>query len=107
MKEVMPGNYLQIRKKWGDLLNSTTTDFSAKAAQKLVRNSFGIKKIDPRQMREPKNSRYRDTLGRESKDQMKLFSLCFGTAPHQVKLDIPEVNQKIMNIFENKSPKKP
>jgi hypothetical protein len=72
-----------------------------------VRNSFGIKKIDPREIRELKNSRYRDTLGRETKDQLKLISFCFGTAPHQFKLDIPEVNQKIMDMFENKKTQKP
>ena len=81
-------------------LNSST-DVSVRAAQKLVRNSFGIKKLDPKDMKEPRNSRYRDPLGRETKDQLKLISFAFGTAPHQFKLDIPEMNQKIMDMFEN------
>jgi hypothetical protein len=105
MREVMPGNYVNIRKRRGELFSMTkqlnsTNDFSLRAAQKLVRNSFGIKKLDPREMREPRNSRYRDPLGRETKDQLKLISFCFGTAPQQFKLDIPEVNQKIMHMFE-------
>ena len=48
-------------------LNSST-DVSVRAAQKLVRNSFGIKKLDPKDIRELRNSRYRDPLGREAKE---------------------------------------
>jgi hypothetical protein len=50
----MPSNYNQIKKRRGDLANVTKSnmgasmDLSGRAAQKLIRNSFGIKKLDPR-----------------------------------------------------------
>lgn len=69
-----------------------------------MRNSFGIKKLDFNEFSSKdqlKSSRYRD-LQKGHGDNVKLISMCIGTAPSQYRLDIPEVNSKIMQMFTPK-----
>ncbi len=109
MKQVLPSSYNQIKKRRGGLSSvhkqlGASMDFSARAQQKLLRNSFGIKKLDFNEFNNKdqlKSSRYRD-LQKGHGDNVKLISMCIGTAPSQYRLDIPEVNSKIMQMFTPK-----
>jgi hypothetical protein len=65
-----------------------------------MRSSFGIKNLDSREFSSRdklKNSQYGDV--HRGNDNLKLISMCIGTAPSQYKLDIPHMNSKIMQMF--------
>ena len=95
MKQVLPSSYNQIKKRRGDLSSvnkslAGSMDLTGRAQQNLIRNSFGIKKLDFKDFNtkdQLKSSHYRDV--NRTNDHLKLISMCIGTAPSQYKLDIP------------------
>jgi hypothetical protein len=108
MKELMPNNYLVIKKRRNESsqILSATVDSTLRMPQGLSNRGFGIKKIDPKDLKDKTsamNVKYRDPMlshrGMSDFDHLQLISYCIGTAPQKYKMDIPHVNNQVMHIF--------
>ncbi|TNV74213.1 hypothetical protein FGO68_gene2469 [Halteria grandinella] len=101
MKELMPNNFLQMKKRGKRNLSSqilsATYDSTLRLTKGMAKRGLGIRKLEPKDVKNTLSGQY--AVNTRDLPHLSLISYCIGTAPVKYKIDVPMLNNQVMNLF--------
>jgi hypothetical protein len=98
MKDLLPSRHRRMR-------NSQVISASIDSTLRMpdsVNKGFGIRKMEPREIRDQHLAQTQFQLNAKPQDgqHLQLISYCLGIAPSKYHMDVSHINKKLMALFE-------
>lgn len=102
MKELLPSNYRLMKKRntqRSSQILSSTYDSTLRMPGGLSKRGLGIRKLDPKDVKTALNSSSQFAVHDRDMQHISLIAYCMGNAPAKYKIDVPMLNNQVMNLF--------